>query len=126
MRYKIVLFFAYGIVGCNSDYTHELPNEYILARIYSGATAIADMDSKIIVGPSKYGILIGVDRHYVVGNLDTEEKAFKVEDIPDRYFIVNTYNGNVYKELSQLQFDTRKRELGIRAVELKRPTKHGI
>jgi len=126
LRYLIISLFAYGIYGCNSDYTHELPNEYFLARVYSGASAIADMDSKIIVGPSKYGILIGVDRHYVVGNLDTEEKSFKVEDIPNRYFIVNTDNGNVYKDLSQLQFDRRKQELGIRPVELKRPTKHGI
>ena len=117
---------VYGFAGCNSDYTHELPNEYSLVRVYSGATAIANKNSKIVLGPSKYGILLGIDRHYLLGNLDTEEKSYKSNEIPDQFFIVNTENGNVYKDLSQLQFDGKRQELGIGFVPLKRPTRRGI
>jgi hypothetical protein len=105
-KLKLVLSLVLFLIlsGCNGDYTHQLPNGYSLTRIYSGASLITDQNSKVILGPSKYGILVGIEKQFILGNLDTEENAFDVNEVPDRFFIVNTENGSVYKELTIEEF----------------------
>ncbi len=111
------------VCGCNNDYRHQLPNGYSLTHFYSGSLAISDPTHKIVVGPSKYGIVVGVNNNFIVGNLDTEEKAFGVEEIPDKYFIVDTNSGAVAANLSLPEYQGRLNGLNLHEMPLKRPTK---
>lgn len=83
------------------------------------------VDPATEVGPSQYGILMAVTGRYIVGNLDTEEAAYKVPEGPDRYFIIDTRADIITKELSFDEYQRRMRELGFEELpELIRPNKH--
>jgi len=82
------------------------------------------METGTIVGPSSYGILMTVVGDFIVGNLDTEEEARKVPEVPDRYFIINTSTNNAMKELSFADYKAKMEELGFKELpQLIRPNK---
>jgi hypothetical protein len=59
-----------------------------------------------------------------VGNLDTEEEAWGVPEVPDRYFIIDTQTDILVKELSFEQYEQKMHELGFDGLpELIRPNK---
>jgi hypothetical protein len=67
---------------------------------------------------------MAVKGRYIVGNLDTEEKAFGVPEVPDRYFIIDTQSDTIAKELSFQEYEKRMHELGFNDLpELIRPNK---
>lgn len=121
---------AFIIPGA-SDYTTKLPNGYFLMRGAPGSSLIFRdrnrddiFDSETCVGPSQYGILMAVAGRYIVGNLDTEEKAFKVPEVPDRYFIIDSQNDITTKELSFDEYERKMHELGFAELpNLIRPNK---
>jgi hypothetical protein len=109
-----------SVIPGASDYTTKLPNGYFLMRQWRGSSLIfQDRDRDHIfdpateVGPSQYGILMAVTGRYIVGNLDTEEAAYKVPEVPDRYFIIDTQNDRITKELSFDEYERRMHELGF-------------
>jgi hypothetical protein len=115
-----------------SDYKTELPNRYFLLREHAGSSLIfQDRDGDHCwdpvtqgVGPSEYGILMAVVGRYIIGNLDTEEKAWGVPEVPDRYFIIDIQSDTIAKELSFQEYEKRMRELGFKDLpELIRPNK---
>jgi hypothetical protein len=96
-----------------NDYRLPLPHGCLLARVHSGASVICDSGGRILVGPSSYGILVAVIGNLVVGNLDTEESAYHVPLVPDRYFIVDTKTLATKSELSRADY---LKELEIRHI----------
>ncbi len=120
-----------GFIPGASDYMTRLPNGYFLLRGSSGSSSIFqdrdgdgahDLASQ--VGPSEYGILMAVCGRYIVGNLDTEEAAFHVPEVPDRYFIIDTRTDSMMLELSFEEYEREMRQLGFEELpELIRPNK---
>ena len=107
-----------------SDYRTRLPNDYALVRVYSGASGIVDPKGVFVVGPSSFGILLAVVDDIVVGNLDTEERAFHVPEVPDRFFVINTHIREVRAELSETEYREALAEIGMDPPPaLIRPTK---
>jgi len=113
-----------------SDYTTRLPNGYFLMRQWKGSSLIfRDRNRDHIfdgghVSPSEYGILMAVTGRYIVGNLDTEEAAYEVPEVPDRYFIIDTEKDIINEELSFEQYQQKMHELGFKELpKLIRPDK---
>ena len=119
-RYALLLFLS-SAVACSNDYSVELPGSYELARISPGRIVIADPSSRVIVGPSEFGLVIGVSGKFVYGNLDTEEDAYNAPEVADRYFIIDTESSKVFSELSEKRFIQLLIELGIRHAKMGRP-----
>lgn len=122
---------AASIIPGAHDFSTRLPNGYFLTRVWSGSLSIYEdrdenriVDPATEVGPSQYGILMAMTGRYIVGNLDTEEAAYQVPEVPDRYFIIDTQNDIITEELSFDEYQRRMHELGFETLpELIRPNK---
>ena len=101
---SVLAALATASCGGPFGYSIALPNGYLLVREHSGSLGVVDPRSRVVVGPSQYGIVVPVVGDLVVGNLDTEEDAFGVPPVPDRYFVVDTKSGAVESELSYDQY----------------------
>jgi hypothetical protein len=118
-----------GLGGCLRHaafgYRLELTNGYHLSTIHSGAAAVVDDGGRLITDHSDYGILLAVVGPVIVGNLDTEEDAFGVPPVRDRYFVVHTRAGFVRDELSEAAYRSVLRQVDIaEPPRLRRPNLH--
>ncbi len=116
----VVLFV---VSACNfTGYSTDLPNRFRHVMTYSGSHAITDSAGSVLVGPSEYGIKLQVVEDLVVGDLDTEEPAFGVPEVPPRHFIVDTRTGRVHRELSPDDYRRQLAAYGLQTEpELIRP-----
>lgn len=111
---RYILFALLAIcLGCNRDYTIQLPNGYFVARVYSGAFAIVNPNRRVVTDQSHQGIAVAVDDDIVMGEIDPTPSD--ADPAAGRHFVINTKTNEVWLELSREEYLHRLRLVDIKA-----------
>jgi hypothetical protein len=127
VRYRATAVLAlFALTGCLRNaafgYTTPLVDGYSLASDYSGSFAVIDSMNHLVTHSSKYGAVIAVQDEVIAGNMDTEENAYGVPKVPDRYFVIDTRKDSVREELSEADYRIALRDAGVNTLpRLRRP-----
>jgi len=101
-------------MGCNSDYTVQLPNKYFVARVYSGAFFIANPQNRGVTDLSRQGIAVAVVGDIVVGAIDPESQDNSgTRTATGNHFIINTATNEAWRSLSPKDYRRVLLSVGI-------------
>jgi hypothetical protein len=120
-RYHAVLLAILLLSACH-DYSILLPNDYKLVSIGGDTRIIVNSDGVVITDNKLDGTvnLYTVCGDFVVGQLVLYRKD-DLSIIKSHYFIVDTRNGIIMKELSNIKLREKLAGFGINKIKLKRP-----
>ncbi len=111
---RSILFAALAIcLGCNQDFTIQLPNGYFVARVHSGAFAIVNPSNRAVTDQSHQGIAVAVADDVVMGEIDPT--APDPDPAAARHFVINTKTNEVWHKLSRQEYLRRLQSVGIKA-----------
>ena len=101
-------------LGCNRDYTVELPNHYFVARVYPGAFAVVNPQNHVLTEQSHDAIALAVVDDFVMGEIDPPsgpDSGLRAH----RFFVINTRTNEAWLKLSQKDYLERLRMEAVKA-----------
>ena len=101
-------------LGCNGDYTVELPNQYFVARVYEGAFIVVNPQKRVLTEQSQEAIALAVAGDFVVGEIDPPSPSHSASREAS-FFVINTRTNEAWLKLSEKDYLQRLRMQGIKA-----------